>query len=104
MEKTIGAWEARRRFGQLIEEAFYHKDHFVVERSGRPMAVIVPVDDYRKWQRLAKERVFIMLEEVWNRTQAIPAEELEADIEEALDTLRQELRAEQEPRPQSQPK
>ena len=24
MEKTIGAWEARRRFGQLIEEAFYH--------------------------------------------------------------------------------
>ena len=31
MEKTIGAWEARRRFGQLIEEAFYNKDYFVVE-------------------------------------------------------------------------
>ena len=76
MEKTIGAWEARRRLGQLIEESFYHKDHFVIERSGRPMAVIVPLDDYRKWQRLAKERIFIMLEEVWNRTQAVPAAEL----------------------------
>ena len=104
MEKTIGAWEARRRFGQLIEEAFYHKDHFVVERPGRPMAIIVPVDDYCKWQRLAKERVFIMLEEVWNRTQAIPEEELEADIEEALESLRQELLTEQELRPESHPK
>jgi prevent-host-death family protein len=104
MEKTIGAWEARRRFGQLIEEAFYHKDYFVIERSGRPMAVIVPVDDYRRWQRLAKERIFIMLEEVWDRTQAVPAAELEADIEEALDTLRQELLTEQEVQPESQPK
>ena len=96
MEKTIGAWEARRGLGQLIEEAFYHKDHFVVERSGRHMAVIVPVDDYRRWQQLAKERIFIMLEEVWNRIQAVPAAELEVDIEQALDTLRQELLTEQE--------
>lgn len=97
MEKTIGAWEARRRFGQLLEEAFYQKDSFVVERSGRPMAVIVPVDEYQKWHRLAKERVFLMLEEVWQRTQGIPAEELEADLEQALATLRQELRAENPP-------
>jgi prevent-host-death family protein len=99
MEKTIGAWEARRRFGQLLEEAFYNKDHFVVERSGRPMAVIVPVDDYHKWQRLAKERIFTMLEEVWERTQDVPAEEIEADIEQALETLRQELLT----KPESQP-
>ena len=99
MEKTIGAWEARRRFGQLIEEAFYNKDYFVVERSGRPMAVIVPVDEYHKWQRLARERVFTMLEEVWERTQDVPDDEIEADVEQALETLRQELLS----KPESQP-
>jgi len=99
MEKTIGAWEARRKFGQIIEEAFYKKDSFVVERAGRPMAVIVPVEDYHKWQRLAKERIFIMLDEVWQRTQNVPNEALEADIEQALQTLRQELRAEQQSQP-----
>ena len=99
MEKTIGAWEARRKFGQIIEEAFYKKDSFVVERAGRPMAVIVPVEDYHKWQRLAKERIFIMLDEVWQRTQNVPNEALEADIEQALQILRQELRAEQQSQP-----
>jgi prevent-host-death family protein len=95
MEKTISAYEARRKFGQLLEEAFYQKDHFVVERSGRPMAAIVPIDDYQKWQRLSKERVFTMLEEVWERTRSVPEEELQADIDQALAMLRQELRDEQ---------
>ena len=96
MEKTVGAYEARRKFGQIIEEAFYKKDSFVVERSGRPMAVIVPIDVYRRWQRLARERVFLMLQEVWRRTEDVPSEELEADIEQALKTLQQELLAERE--------
>ncbi|MFQ5792777.1 MAG: type II toxin-antitoxin system Phd/YefM family antitoxin [Acidobacteriota bacterium] len=99
MEKTVGAYEARRKFGQIIEEAFYKKDNFVVERAGRPMAVIVPIDSYRRWQRLARERVFIMLQEVWSRTADVPNEELEADIEQALKTLREELLAERGPQP-----
>lgn len=90
MEKTIGAYEARRRFGQLIEEAFYKHDHFVIERSGRAMAVIVPVDEYQKWKRLAKERVFGVMEEVWDRNKDVPSTELEKDVQEAIETLKRE--------------
>ena len=36
--KPVGAFEARRTFGRLIEEAYYQKDAFIIERSGRPMA------------------------------------------------------------------
>ena len=89
MEKTIAAYEARRKFGQLIEEAYYRHDSFVVERSGRPMAVIVPVDAYERWKRLAKERVFVLLEEVWQRTRDVPEQVLEQEIAQALQTLRQ---------------
>ncbi len=92
MEKTIGAFEARRRFGQLIEEAFYRHDHFIVERGGRPMAAIVSIDDYKVWQRLAKERVFQMIEPVWQRNADVPEDELMADVEAALDQLHQENR------------
>jgi hypothetical protein len=65
------------------------------------MAAIVPIDDYHKWQRLSKERVYAMLEEVWEKTRSISAEELQEDIEQALTTLRQELRNEQSSTPQS---
>lgn len=88
MEKPIGAYEARRRFGQLIEETFYKHDHFIIERSGRAMAAIVPVEEYRRWKRLAKERVFAMIQEVWNHTEGVPAEELEKEVKQAVKTLR----------------
>ena len=64
MEKTVGAYEAPRRFGQLIEEAFYRHDRFIVERGGRPMAASVSIDAYHAWQRLAKERVFQTIEPI----------------------------------------
>ncbi len=91
MEKIIGAYEARRRFGQLIEEAFYKKDSFIIERAGRPMAVLVPIEDYQKWQQLAKAQVFQMVEQVWEQTKDVPPEELEQDIERALKTLQEEF-------------
>ena len=90
MEKTIGAFEARRRFGQLIEEAFYRRDRFIIERSGRAMAVLVPIEDYRVWEKLAKERLFSQLEQIWQRTADVPVEELEADVEKAEAMLRRE--------------
>ena len=93
MEKHIGAFEARRKFGQLLEEAFYNKDAFIVQRAGRPMAVIVSYDEYQQWRALAKAQVVRMIDEVWQRTQDVPAEELEADVETVMTTLRLETPA-----------
>ena len=90
MEKSIGAYEARRKFGQLIEEAFYKHDHFVIERSGRGMAVIVPVDECQTWKRFAKERVFGIMEEVWGRNKDVASTELEQEVQEAIETLKRE--------------
>jgi prevent-host-death family protein len=90
MEKQIGAFEARRTFGQVIEEAYYHKDAFIVTRSGREMAAIISIDDYRQWCRLAKELAMQMVRAVWERNKDVPVEELEADVEKALEMVRAE--------------
>lgn len=90
MEKTIGAFEARRSLGKLIEEAFYNRDSFIIERSGRPMAVLVSIDDYQRWRRLGKEQFFTMLESTQKRNAKVPAAELERDVEHAVKRLRQE--------------
>lgn len=98
MEKKIAAFEARRSLGKLIEEAFYRKDSFIIERSGRPMAVLVSIEDYQRWQRLAKDQVFAMIEAVQKRNAKSPSSELERDIREALKSLRREARAERKSR------
>lgn len=89
-QKTVSAYEARRKFGQLIEEAYYNNDAFVVERSGRPMVAIVSVNNYQKWQRIAKEQVFQMVDEVWKRNKDTPLQALEDDVAKAVATLRLE--------------
>jgi hypothetical protein len=73
-----------------IPQAFYNKDAFIVQRSGRPMAVIISFDEYQKWRALAKERFFQMVDDVWQRTKDAPAADLEADVEQALAALRAE--------------
>ncbi|MEX1020495.1 MAG: type II toxin-antitoxin system Phd/YefM family antitoxin [Litorilinea sp.] len=45
---TISAMEARKRFGQLLEETYYRGDAFIIERSGRAMAVLVPIETYAR--------------------------------------------------------
>jgi len=46
MTKVIPAFKARQHFGQLLEEARYQGLRFVVERAGKPMAVVIGIEDW----------------------------------------------------------
>ncbi len=50
-EKTIGAFEARRQFGDVLDSVVANGDKFVVERNGKPVAAVVPVQLYEQWKR-----------------------------------------------------
>lgn len=45
MRKTVSAMEARRRFGELLEDV-YRGDEVIIERNGKPMAVLVSPAGY----------------------------------------------------------
>ncbi len=83
MEKTINAVAARQRMGQLLEEAYYRGNVFIIERAGRPMAAVVPIEQYRQWQQ-RRDDFFAMIDQVQERTREVPPEELEAVIAEAV--------------------
>ena len=40
MRKTVSAMEARRRFGELLEDV-YRGDEVIIERNGKPMAAVL---------------------------------------------------------------
>ena len=45
MRKTVSAMEARRRFGELLEDV-YRGDEVIIERNGKPMAALVSPTGY----------------------------------------------------------
>lgn len=88
MEKKIGSADVRRRFGQLLEEVYYRGDTVVVERRGRPMAALVPLDLYESWQEL-REQFFDLLEDARESNQDVSPKVLEKEIGDAIRAVRQ---------------
>lgn len=52
MAKTsvLGVREARARFSELLENAQFRGQEFLIERAGKPFAVIVGADRYAEMQ------------------------------------------------------
>jgi len=44
MERIIDVTAARRQFGTLLDEVFYKGDVVTIERKGKPLAKIVPLE------------------------------------------------------------
>jgi prevent-host-death family protein len=80
MEKTIGAFEARRNFGQLLQEVAVKGDKIVVERHGEPIAVVVPVELYNQWKR-ERQRFFDQMREVSQRVNLDEDEAMQLALE-----------------------
>ena len=47
MLQNINMLDLRKKAGQVIDEAFYRKDRFVIKRKNKPVAVLIPVEDYQ---------------------------------------------------------
>ena len=91
MEKTISAMAARRKLGQVLEEVYYQGNQFIVERAGKPMAVVVPVGQYQQWKE-RREQFFAMIDKVRGRNEDATPEAIDAEVEEAVRAVRAEKR------------
>lgn len=46
--KTISALKARSRLGTILDEVSKKKEHYLIERLSKPLAVVIPVEEYEK--------------------------------------------------------
>ena len=87
MVEHVGAREARNRFADLLGNVHYGGQVVIVERSGKPMVAVIPVEMY---QRVIAEREarFQVLDRVRSRLPDVSAEEVAQDVAEAVDAVR----------------
>lgn len=46
MLQTINMLDLRKRVGEVIDKTLYRKDRFLIRRKNKPVAVLVPIEDY----------------------------------------------------------
>ena len=97
MKRRLSAVEARKKLGEVLDGVYYRGDEVVIERAGKPLAVVVPVKLYEQQQRqreAAWEAVLTKNAEVYERNKDVPIQVIEAEIEEAVREARASIRAE----------
>lgn len=87
MVVRMGAREARNNFAHLLGRVHYGGQVVIVERSGKPMVAVIPLEMY---ERLIAEREarFQVLDRIRSRLPDVPQEEVERDVAEAIAAVR----------------
>ncbi|MGI8925087.1 MAG: type II toxin-antitoxin system Phd/YefM family antitoxin [Tepidiformaceae bacterium] len=89
MRRTVTALDARRRLGELLESVYHRGDEVIIERAGKPMAVVIPAARYEAMER-NRERLFAMIDQVHERNKDAPVEIIQADVDEAIAKIRKQ--------------
>ncbi|MCB8918049.1 MAG: type II toxin-antitoxin system Phd/YefM family antitoxin [Ardenticatenaceae bacterium] len=84
---TIGSREARNNFADLVGRVHYSGETVIVERSGKPMLAMIPIDVYE--QMIAeREALFQVVDRLKERVPDLPEEEVIEDVSEAVAAVR----------------
>lgn len=87
MVKRVGSREARDNFTDVVGRGHYGGEVTIVERSGKPMVAVIPIDMYN---RLIAEREarFQALDQIRDRLPDLSLEEIQQDVAEAIAAVR----------------
>lgn len=89
MQKIIGVTELQRRFRPFFEEVVRKRIPLVLTRGSRPEAVLIPYEDYLRFQELQESEVLARFDKVWTRIAEANAAYDEDEIAEDIESARQ---------------
>lgn len=61
MIETVSTLEIRQRLGDLLNRVALRHDQFVIERKGKPLAAMVPVERLEQMQQAARLHLLSIL-------------------------------------------
>ncbi len=90
MATHMSAKEARDKFSEVLNRVYYQHEPIIVERQGKPMAVVVSIADFERYQQLTKERFFQAVDRIQARNTAHDPAEVLREVTEAVNEVRQQ--------------
>lgn len=85
---TIGAFEARRSFGKILDMVGFKGNTVVIEKNGERRVAVVPIDMVEKWE--ARRSAFFNQMQVVSKRVNLSEEEAMRLANEAVQAVRKE--------------
>ena len=74
MTEKISTLEVRQRLGDILNRVALRNDQFIIERKGKPLAAVVPVERLEQMRRAAGMHLLQVLERQQGKTSEAEAE------------------------------
>ncbi len=94
MRRKVSAVDARKRLGELLEGVYYRSDEVVIERAGKPMAVVIPAWLYQNMER-SRDRIMELVRMNDEKNRELSEEEAAELADEAVRWARAKAAKEQ---------
>jgi prevent-host-death family protein len=91
MERVIDVTSARRKFGTLLDEVFHKGDVVTIERKGKPLAKIIPVEEVN-YQENRSSEISPKQRALLDELNGLPAIAIDQDPVAILRSLRKKKR------------
>lgn len=83
MLKRISAVKARQNLGQMMNEVAIRGDDYIIERAGKALVAIIPIEKYQRLQK-KKDKVFQTVDEIRSQVKDEDSSIIEKEIAEAV--------------------
>jgi prevent-host-death family protein len=87
MVKHISSKDAREHFSDLLGSVYYTKEPVIVEKKGKPVAVVISPEQYEAIQK-EEERLWRIVDEIRNRNKDNDPDEVLRDVTEVVEEVR----------------
>ena len=90
LTKRISAKEARDNFSDLLGSVQYGGNPVIVEKKGRPFAVVISPEDFERFQEIVREQFFETVREIQQANKDADPDQVLRDVTEVVEAVRQE--------------
>lgn len=91
MERVIDVTSARRQFGTLLDEVFHKGDVVTIERKGKPLARIIPIEEVN-YQKNQSSQISSQQRALLDELNSLPAIAIDQDPVIILRSMRKQKR------------
>jgi len=92
MHRIIGVTELQRRFRSVFDQVAKRNIPYVLTRGSRPEAVLIPYEEYLRFQALQEEQVLarfdLLITRMAEQNATVSEEEVASDVAAAIAELR----------------
>lgn len=91
-KRIVDTNNVRDRLGEMLDQAHYRGDEFIIQRRGKPLAAIVPYSTYEQFERRRKA-AFRVFHEIWEANKDVDLDEVVEAVDRAVAEVRRERRS-----------